>query len=82
LGLWRWIYYHDEGKPLAMSFAGHHSERECRRAIELMSGCSQAKTSLKEPGDSGKFLRPSLEPFPESTRDPFHGAGTPKPWDY
>jgi len=53
-----------------MSFAGHHSERECRRAIEFMTGCGQAKTFLKEPGDSGRFLRPDFEPFPEPTRDP------------
>ena len=80
LGLWRWTYYHEEGRPLAMSFAGHSSERDCRRAIELMSHCGQAQTSLKEPGDTGRFFRPEVEIRPEPTRDPFHGG--PKPWDY
>ena len=63
-----------------MSFAGHSSERDCRRAIELMSHCGQAQTSLKEPGDTGRFFRPEVEIRPEPTRDPFHGG--PKPWDY
>ena len=79
LSLWRWTYYHEEGRPLAMSFAGHPSERDCRRAIELMGGCGQARTFVKEPGDTGRFLRPDFELPPDPTEGPFHGG--PKPWD-
>jgi hypothetical protein len=79
LGLWRWTYYHDEGKPLAVSYVGHASERDCYRAIELlMRGCGRASTVRKEPGDTGRFLRPDFEPRP-MIDDPFHGER--KPWD-
>ena len=68
LGLWRWTYYHDEGKPLAMSFAGHASERDCRRAIELIGHCGQAHIFIKEPGDTGRWLRPDFELHSELVR--------------
>jgi uncharacterized protein YegP (UPF0339 family) len=61
LGLWRWTYYHEEGRPIAMSFAGHPSERDCRRAIELIGHCGQAQIVLKEPTDTGRFLRPDFD---------------------
>lgn len=96
LGLWRWTYYHDEGKPLAMSYAGHASERDCRRAIELIGHCGQAQTFIKEPGDTGRWLRPDFELHSElvrsepiraeptrsaPTREPVHGA-PPTQWDW